>query len=182
MKVGIAQRTSDSLARHQIKEFAMKNESNDMLDYKQVVEEKVKFLDAHNYMSLATALNDLVTVRTLTYVNDGLNIYFITDQHSKKCAQITANPRVSACIDNVQIIGKAEVLGKPLDEENKEYADIYCRKLPDIFKQYSSIPVMLLVRLTPVLFETWVRTPSRQYLEHFDPENRKAYVFKELGK
>lgn len=159
----------------------MKNESNDMLDYNQIMEEKVKFLDSHNHMSLATSSNDLVTVRTLTYVNDGLNIYFITNQHSKKYAQINANPKVSACIDNVQIMGKAEVLGKPLDEKNKEYADIYRRKLPEIFFKYSSIPVMVLMRMKPNLFETWVRTPSRQYYEHLDINEKKAFVFKELG-
>lgn len=160
----------------------MKNESKEMLDFKQTMEEKVAFLDAHDHMSFATSSDDLVTVRIVTYVSDGLNIYFITSRHSKKYPQILANPKVSACIDNVQIMGKAEVLGKPLDEKNKDYADIYSRQLPDIFAQYFSIPGMELVRMVPSLFETWVRTPSRQYYEHLDVDARKAYVFKELGK
>jgi general stress protein 26 len=159
----------------------MANDSKDMLDFNQIMKEKVEFLDAHDHMSLATAQNDLATVRIVTYVNDGLNLYFITNQHSKKYIQINANPKVSACIDNVQIMGKAEVLGRPLDEKNKEYADIYRRKLPEIFLKYSSIPVMVLMRVEPSLFETWVRTPSRHYYEHLDINEKKAYVFKELG-
>jgi hypothetical protein len=78
-------------------------------------------------------------------------------------------------------MGEAEVLGKPLDEKNKEYADIYREKLPEIFSKYATIPVMVLMRMKPNLFETWVRTPSRQYYEHLDMDERKAYIFKELG-
>lgn len=160
----------------------MNDEVSNELDFNQIMEEKVKFLNGHNHMALATSLNDLVTVRTVTYVSEAVDIYFLTAQHHTKCMQIKANPKVSVCIDNVQIQGKAEILGSPLDERNKEYADIYRKKLPDVFGPYSSIPGMVLVRITPILFETWVRTTARQYLEHLDLKNNRAYVFEELGK
>jgi len=93
------------------------------LDFEQVRDEKVRFLENHRWMVLATSYNDRVTARTVDYASDGLDIYFLSWQHHTKCAQIKGNPRVASCIDNVQIEGKAEILGSPLDEKNKEYAE-----------------------------------------------------------
>jgi general stress protein 26 len=149
-------------------------------DFNEDVEAKVKFLEAHNYMSLATSHNDKVTVRTVTYVSDGMNIYFLSCQHHTKCVQIEANPNVAACIDNIQIQGRAEILGKPLDEQNKEYADIYRKKLPAIFEIFSKKPEIVMVKMVPEFFQTFVKDADRECLQHLDLKNKTSYVFEEF--
>jgi len=141
---------------------------------------KVKFLQDHRRMVLATSYNDRVTARTVDYASDGLDIYFLSWQHHTKCVQIKGNPKVALCIDNVQIEGKAEILGNPLDEKNKEYADIYRGRLPDVFERFASRPGMVIVKVIPTFMVTFVRNPARRYLEHLDLERKIAYVFEEL--
>jgi len=157
-----------------------KNGQKEKLNFDETVKAKIRFLEAHNLMSLATSNNDKVTVRTVTYVSDAMNIYFLSSQHHTKCVQIEANSKVAACIENVQIQGKAEILGKPLDARNKEYADIYRRKLPEVFEDFAEKPEMVIVKMIPGFFETYVRNAEREYLEHLDLENKTAYVFEEF--
>jgi general stress protein 26 len=156
------------------------NLQKEKLNYDETVKAKVKFLEAHNYMAIATSHNDKVTVRTVTYVSDAMNIYFLSCLHHTKCVQIEANPNVAACIDNIQIQGKAEILGKPLDERNKEYADIYRKKLPAIFEIFSKKPEIVMVKMVPEFFKTFVRDADCECLQHLDLKNKTAYVFEEF--
>lgn len=158
------------------------NGAKEQLDVNKVIEEKIKFLEAHMYLSLATSLNDRVTVRTVTYVSDGLDIYFLSCNHHTKCIQINGNPKVAACIDNVQIEGKAQILGNPTSENNKKYADIYRKKLPEIYKYFAPKPEMVIVKITPTFFATLVRNSVQEHLEHLDLEKKTAYIYEEFEK
>jgi general stress protein 26 len=64
------------------------------------MEEKGRFLEDHRWMVLGTSCDDRVTVRTVDYASDRLDIYFLSWQHHTKCEQIRKNPNVASCIDN----------------------------------------------------------------------------------
>jgi len=148
------------------------------LDYERVREEKIKFLEAHHVVVLATSLNDRVTARTVTYATKGLDIYFMSWGHHKKCVQIRGNPKVALCRDNVNIEGVAEILGNPLDEKNKEYAQTYRKKLPRDFEGFAHQLGIVMVRVTPTFIVSMVRINNRLCLEHLDLENKTAYLKK----
>ena len=95
------------------------------LDFESKKQEIIEFLANKHAIVLATSLNDRVTARTVSLASDGPEIYFMSWDHHVKCVQIRGNPRVAVCRDNVQIEGKAEILGSPLDEKNQRYAEIY---------------------------------------------------------
>jgi len=148
------------------------------LDYEKVREEKVRFLDSHHVMILATSYDNRVTARTVTFASKGLDIYFMSWSHHKKCVQIRGNPRVALCRDNVSIEGFAEILGNPLDEKNKEVAEIYRNKLPRDFDGFARIPGMVMAKVTPTFMVSWIRVENRFFLEHLDLENKRAYLEK----
>ena len=77
------------------------------LDFEEKKQELIRFLDSKDtaVMALATSLNDRVLVRNVLVACSGLNIYFFTWGHSRKCMQIEGNPRVALCKDAVQIEG-----------------------------------------------------------------------------
>lgn len=63
------------------------------------VEAVVALLDAERLMALAVNRPDgWPQVTTVGYVNEGLNLYFVTARDSQKLANIKADPRVSVAI------------------------------------------------------------------------------------
>lgn len=129
---------------------------------------------------LATSADNRVTARTVDYASKGLDIYFLSWEHHNKCTQIKANPRVALCIDNIQIEGRAKILGSPLDAKNTKAADIYRAKLPLIFKDFAARSGMVIVKITPNLIVTFVKSENRRYWEHLDLSNRTAFISEEF--
>jgi general stress protein 26 len=153
-----------------------KEELKRELDFAKVREQKVKFLEGHRVIVLATSRYNRVTARTVTYTTRGSNIYFMSWDHHKKVVQMRENPKVALCRDNVNIEGVAEILGTPLDEKNKECAEIYKKKLPRDFAGFAAKPGMVMVRVTSTFIVSMVRINDRLYLEHLDLRNKVAYL------
>lgn len=145
------------------------------LDYEEVKEEKARFLESKHTIVLATSYQGRVTARTVTFASKGLHVYFMSWARHTKCAQIRGNPRVALCRDNVQMEGVAEILGDPLDEPSREYAETYRSKLPRDFEMFAHQAGMVMVRVVPALVTTFVRIGGRLYLECLDLEKETAY-------
>jgi general stress protein 26 len=71
-------------------------------------------------MSLATAADDLVTVRVVDCFYDDGCFYCTTYGLSTKARQIAKNPHVSLCKDLFQCSGLAQNLGNPLEPQNAQ--------------------------------------------------------------
>jgi general stress protein 26 len=154
--------------------------TQERLDYQSVRQEKIRLLSNHMLAVLATSHNDIVTARTVDYASKGLDIYFLSWEHHTKCAQIKANHRVALCIDNLQIEGRAKILGSPLDAKNSKAADIYRLKLPIMFNDFASRPGMVIVKVIPDSIVSFLRSGSRRYWEHLDLSNKTAHVAEEF--
>ena len=62
-------------------------------------EQIISVLQAASYMTLATVRADGFPQATaVTFINDGLNIYFGSREHSQKAANLARNNRVSAAV------------------------------------------------------------------------------------
>jgi len=156
-----------------------KEEQRKELDYKKKKEEIIRFLESkdNEIMVLATSHNDRVIARNVLIASNGLDLYFFTWGHSRKCIQIKENPRVALCKDDVQIEGVAEILGGLLDEKNKEYANVLRNKFPDSVKKWEHRPGMVIVRVRPTLIATAGGAIDDQiYLDYLDLENETAYA------
>lgn len=148
------------------------------LDFEEVREQKIRFLDSHHVIVLATSYDNRVTARTVTYATKGLEIYFMSWDHHKKIIQIRGNPKVALCRDNMSVEGVAKILGSPLEEKNKECAEIFREKYPRDFEGYAHITGMVIVKVEPTLIVSWVRRDDRFFLEYLDLKNKSAYLMK----
>jgi uncharacterized pyridoxamine 5'-phosphate oxidase family protein len=90
-------------------------------------------------MVLATSENNKVTARNMSCVIvDGV-IYFQTDKTFLKYRQISANPFVALCVDNIQIEGIAQSVGHPLNCENVAFAALFQQNYKGSFDTYSHL-------------------------------------------
>lgn len=122
-------------------------------------------------MVLSTSENDIVTSRMMSIVLiDGV-FYFQTDISLKKYAQIKANPNVALCIDNMQIQGVCEEIGRPLD--NKEFASTFEKCYKGSFDAFSGIENERLFSVKPVFIERWVYINKKMFIETFDFDDKK---------
>lgn len=156
----------------------MSKEEFKQLDFDEIRNKKVKFLESHHVIVLATSYDNRVTARTVTYASKELEVCFMSWGHHKKCVQIRENPKVALCRDNVNIEGVAEILGSPLDEKNKEYVEIYKKNLPRDFEGFAHQSGMVMVKVTPTFVVSMVRIDNMLYLEHLDLGSKKAYLKK----
>ena len=103
-------------------------------------------------MVLSTSLNDLVTSRMMSIVVIHKKMYFQTDKTFRKYSQLKGNPNVSLCIDNIQIEGHCEEIGRPL--ENTDFTDAYQKCFPGSYMRYTSLDSERLFEVTPTFIKT----------------------------
>jgi general stress protein 26 len=148
------------------------------LDFEKLREEKIKFLESHHTIIIATSHDNIVTARTVTYATERLDFYFMSWDHHEKILQIKENSNVALARDNISIKGLAEILGKPLDEKSKEGAEVTKKKHPKEFEIFCRVPGMIMVKVTPTYIKSWVRINNKFFIEHLDLKSKAAYLEK----
>lgn len=122
-------------------------------------------------MVLSTSLNDTVTSRMMSIVVLNKKIYIQTDRTSRKYRQITGNPKVSLCIDNIQIEGYCEKAGTPSD--HAEFVDAYKKYFLNSYTRYSCLKNERLFVVTPTFVEKWLYIEGIPYIEILDITHRR---------
>ncbi|MBK5113913.1 MAG: pyridoxamine 5'-phosphate oxidase family protein [Candidatus Heimdallarchaeota archaeon] len=127
-------------------------------------------------MILATSLNDRVTARHVSFVNDDLDIYFTSWDHNRKIVQMKGNPNVALSLYNVQIEGKAEVLSSVFEEDYKKISDLFRAKFGPIWlDRFSHIKELILVKVTPEKIVKFETIHKRFQLQYVDCKNMKVF-------
>lgn len=130
-------------------------------------------------MVLSTSENNVVSSRMMSVVLiDGV-FYFQTDITMKKYSQIMANPNVALCIDNIQIQGVCEEIGKPL--ENEDFASTFEKCYKGSYDTFSSLKNERLFAVKPVFIERWVYVRKGLFIETFDFNTRRYKFFRYIG-
>jgi general stress protein 26 len=152
-------------------------ELNKELDFKKKKEEFVRFLaeKENGIMVLATSYQDRVLARNVLIASQGLEIYFFTWEHSRKCQQIRGNSRVALCKERVQIEGVAEILGGFGNESNTAYVDVIRKKFPEAIERWQNRPGMVIVRIRPTSVVI-AGSGDDSCLEFLDLENETAHA------
>ncbi|MGE5605524.1 MAG: pyridoxamine 5'-phosphate oxidase family protein [Bacteroidota bacterium] len=125
----------------------------EVLNYSQLEKEAISFISVNKKMVLATCSENRVTARTISIINDGLLIYFQTDQDFIKYRQIKANPNVALSIGNMQLEGVATPIGHPL--ENSFFIDNYRKHHQSAFRLYSHLKDNVIIEVKPRLITFW---------------------------
>ncbi|MBD3206595.1 hypothetical protein GF319_09680 [Candidatus Bathyarchaeota archaeon] len=74
------------------------------VSYNEMEQRVIEELEKHPHLYLATSVDDFVTVRRMGFVNDGLKIWMVTDELSRKYEQIMKNSRVAIAAGNIPSI------------------------------------------------------------------------------
>lgn len=122
-------------------------------------------------MVLSTALNDVVTSRMMSMIVLDKELYFQTDRTFRKYSQLKGNPNVSLCIDNIQIEGYCEEIGKP--SEYLEFSDAYKKCFPSSYLRYTALESERLFVVKPTFIERWLYIDQKPYIEILDVSNKQ---------
>jgi general stress protein 26 len=151
------------------------------LDYEEKKEEIINYLEleGNDTMVLATSSDNRVLARTVLIFSKGLELYFFTWGHSRKCQQIRKNPNIALCKDNMMIEGVAEILGGLTEEKNLEYAVFMRKKNPESIERWEKHPNMVIAKVRPTQIVYGSRIiDGCVYLEFMDIKDKKAYAEK----
>ncbi len=123
----------------------------------------VSYLDSHRHMDLATVgVDGSPYASTVSYVNRGLTIFFMTDPSSRKGKNIAFCPKVGLAISEdyldwdeirgVQVTGDVEWITDP--QELKQVQQMLAGKFPQVHKHLQAsygvtIDVIPFLRVTP---------------------------------
>lgn len=129
-------------------------------------------------MVLSTSLQDHVTSRMMSIVQREGIFYFQTDREMRKYAQLSGNPQVALCIENIQIEGLCRQIGNPT--EDRDFCILYEECFPGSFHRYSALEKECLFAVTPSRIERWLYLDGKPFLEEMDVE-RQIYVRREYS-
>jgi len=127
-------------------------------------EELIRALKTKKTLILATCADHHVTVRPMSHIHDGLDVFFQTGADSLKVRQIAANPRVALCVGTYQIEGTATVLGHPMAKENAFFAQAYRAKHRSSFELYSAYPDEVVVRVRMHRARQWRYVKGKPFM------------------
>ena len=113
---------------------------------------------------LSTSSNNRVTSRMMSFVIYEHKFYCQTDRRFLKIKQILDNPKVSICIDNIQIEGMAKVIGKPV--EHNTFNVLFKKIFKNSYESYSFLENEILLEIDPIFITVWnykENIPMREY-------------------
>ncbi len=137
------------------------------INYKELSDEIITALEKNHIWVLSTASEGHVSSRSMSIVNKGLDIYFQTHTCYSKHKQMSENPNVSLCFNNISIEGEAEVIGDWRDEKNQELLELYKSVHPGSYGAYGLLEGQVVYHIKPRLVKLWKYidgTPIRQNL------------------
>ncbi len=129
-------------------------------------------------MYLGTCSNGRVTSRAMSFIIYDKKLYFQTDRNFIKYEQISENPNVAVCIDNIQIEGVCRDIGAPLDDANRLFAEKYMKYYKSSFEKYSCMKDEALMEVTPTQIKLWNYEdgqPYQEFLNFIDKMYLKEY-------
>ena len=154
------------------------------LPYKDTMQMFIEEIKKHQLMILATSDGVQVTARQMRCIPDGLMIYCITNCYSRKYKQMQENPKVALAVAGLQIEGDASLLGKPLDERNAEFIQVFKEAQPEAYqmnieKGNIDNPNVELLKIVPKRIALYFPRPSANEPGAFqiilNPVRKKAY-------
>lgn len=134
-----------------------------------------RLLEHERLMSVATNRPDgWPQVTTVGYINEGLNLYFVTGRESQKLANLQADPRVSIAIHSNIAVGGA--VGVSMAARAVEVSDpaeverlnrLMFARWPQVSVYCPATSSIAIIRLKPELISTITASAGRSQTECF---------------
>lgn len=130
-------------------------------------------------MVLSSSENDKVTSRMMSLIQIDGHFYFQTDKKFRKYNQIINNPQVALCIDNIQIEGICEEIGRPF--ESVTFCNLYKECFSTSYDMYSGLNNERLFRVKPMFIQRWIYKDNIPFIEIFNLELKKHELIQYNG-
>ena len=137
--------------------------------------EIVSILEKNKTWVLSTSLNDEVSSRSMSIINEDLTIYFQTNECYLKDNQMKYNPKVSLCYSNIPIEGIAEHIGNWLDEKNNNLLELYKKNHLGSFEYYGLLEGQVVYKITPKVIKVWKYVDKKPLREIGYVDEKVAY-------
>lgn len=147
------------------------------LDFKDLASDFTKRLEKYENIVLSTCSNNMVSSRTMCFANDGFSIYLLTGKQMGKCIQIEQNENVSLCIDDIQIGGKARIIGHPMETNNKDISEIFKNKHKKYFERFAHVEIATFIEVKCDFAKQWRMEDGKDYYYFMDVNNAKAVKY-----
>lgn len=125
------------------------------INYFDLENEIIGCLEKNKVWVLSTSYNDYVTSRSMSIVNEGLNIYFQTNKCYIKDSQMRENNKVSLCFSNISIEGTVKEIGDWKDEKNIELMELYKSDHLGSYNAYGSLEGQVVYKVNPIVIKLW---------------------------
>lgn len=137
--------------------------------------EIVSILEKNKTWVLSTSLNDEVSSRSMSIINEDLTIYFQTNECYLKDNQMKYNPKVSLFYSNISIEGIAEHIGNWLDEKNNNLLELYKKNHLGSFEYYGLLEGQVVYKITPKVIKVWKYVDKKPLREIGYVDEKVAY-------
>ncbi len=148
----------------------------------QFIEQYRAFLDTFGearIMVLSTSKNNHVTSRMMSIIHIDEAFYFQTDKNFRKYEQLKSNPNVALCIENIQIEGICEEIGRPT--EYPAFCEQYQKHFANSYRRYTPLENERLFKITPQFIERWLYLEGIPFMETFDIEQQEYRLMQYEG-
>lgn len=110
-------------------------------------------------MSLASCMDNNVTVRDVNVYYDNGKFYLLSKSTNSLMRDIAVNPRVGLCNASHNVYGNAKSLGHPLESKNADLRKMLKRQFSMNYDEYVTEhnPEMRIVEITVTTAETFTR-------------------------
>lgn len=144
------------------------------LDYELEKKDFVESIKTHQEIVLSTCQGNIVTSRTVCFINNEFTFYILTSANSNKCKQITENANVSLCAGDLQIEGRAKIIGHPMSEGNLLISDMYREKHTEYYDRFARYKFAAYIEIKCIYIKQWRVTNGKDYFYCLDLCKQKA--------
>jgi general stress protein 26 len=144
------------------------------LDFELELEKVYKALGDAKILPLATSSHNRTTTRMMSCILYNGAIVFQTSVDLLKYTQISENPLVALCFNNIQIEGSASILGKMSDEKNKDIMKKYKAYYKSSYDTYSHMEKERLIMTTISRVTLWDYDDGKPYRIFIDIGKKQA--------
>jgi uncharacterized pyridoxamine 5'-phosphate oxidase family protein len=146
------------------------------LNYDAEVENIYKQIGDSKIMALATCSQNYPTVRLVSCIVYEGKIFLQTGTDLIKYKQICENNNVALCVDNIQIEGIANIIGKTNEKQDNEIIkimEVYKGHYRNSYEAYSNKEKEILIEIVPIKITKWDYENTKPYRIFIDIKNRQ---------
>jgi general stress protein 26 len=138
------------------------------LDFEREKNVVCKHLAKFENIVLSTSSKNIVTSRMMSFANEELVFYFLTGKRTRKCKQIEDNEHVSLCIDNIQLEGKAKLIGHPSEKDNLRVCEIFKYRHKGFFERFAHFKAAIFIEVKCTEVKQWKMIEGKDYFIYID--------------